>query len=137
MPIVKWTEEMSVGVAALDRDHQRLLGLINQLYEVIRLPDAQAEVGAVIGELVHYAHRHCAAEEALMARAGYPGLEEHRKSHDLLRERVAEYQDEYRAAPRSVVAAELFEFLADWLIHHIRTEDRAYAPALAGLADAP
>ncbi len=132
MPIVGWTDDISVGVAPLDRDHQRLIGLINRLYDVMRRPEAQAEVGAVIGELSHYAHQHCAAEEALMARAGYPGLAEHRKSHDFLRERVAEYQGEYRAAPRDVIAAELFEFLADWLIHHIRTEDRAYAPALAG-----
>lgn len=137
MPIVAWTEDMSVGVPGLDRDHQRLIDLLNRLYAVLRRDDARDEVGAVIAELADYAIRHCAAEEALMERAGYAGLAAHRQSHAMLHQRVADDQADYRRSPRSVVAADLFEFLSDWLIHHILTEDMAYRDAVKTVAPPP
>ena len=32
MPTIQWTEAMSVGVEALDRDHKHLIHLINGLH---------------------------------------------------------------------------------------------------------
>jgi hemerythrin len=131
MAIIEWNEDLSVGVSALDRDHKHLIALLNQLHEVIRQKDSHEVVGIVLAELIHYAGHHFAAEEKLMERASFPGLEAHRDSHDMLRRQVADYHAEFLDNPRSVIAAELFEFLSAWLIHHIRTEDMAYGPALA------
>ena len=130
MPIVEWTEELSVGVPALDRDHRHLIELLNQLHDVIRRNDASEVVGAVLVELAHYTAHHFAAEEELMARAGFPGLDAHRRTHAMLRQRVHDYEMEYRDSPRNVIAAELFDFLCDWLIHHIKTEDMEYRVAV-------
>jgi hemerythrin len=128
--IVEWTEELSVGVPALDRDHQHLIELLNQLHDVVRRNDAREVIAAVLIELIRYTGHHFAAEEDLMARAGFPGLETHRHTHDMLRQRVRDYEAEFREDPRSVIAAELFDFLCDWLIHHIKTEDMEYRSAL-------
>lgn len=131
MAIVEWTEELSVGVPSLDRDHRHLIDLLNQLYDVIRGNDAREVVGAVLVELVRYTRHHFAAEEALMARAGFPGLDAHRRTHEMLTRRVDDYQAEFLEDPRNVIAAELFDFLGDWLVHHIKFEDMDYRAALA------
>ena len=133
MPIVEWTEELSVGVPSLDRDHRHLMELLNQLHEVIRRNDAREVIGAVLVELIHYTEHHFSAEEQLMAEAGFPGLDAHRQTHDRLRHSVRDYEAEFRDDPRNVIAAELFEFLCDWLLHHIKTEDMDYRAALARL----
>ncbi len=130
MPIVEWTDELSVGVSSLDHDHQHLIGLLNQLHEVIRRKDAHAVIGAVLAELIAYTDHHFTAEETLMAEAGFPGLDAHRRTHDMLRRRVLDYQAEYLDDPHHVIAAELFDFLCDWLVHHIKTEDMEYRAAL-------
>lgn len=131
MTAVEWTDEMSVGVASLDAHHQTLVGLLNQLHEVIRRNDAQQVVGKVLGELIRYTYYHFGEEERLLESAGYADLDAHRQSHRSIAERVREMEEEWEANSRSVIAAEVFEFLADWLIHHIRNEDMRYRATLA------
>lgn len=133
MAVVEWSEEMSVGVASLDTHHKRLIALLNQLHDVIRRNDTQQVVGEVLGELIRYTYYHFGEEERLMELAGYGDLDAHRQSHRAITERVRELEAEWEADPRSVIAAEVFEFLADWLIHHIRNEDMRYRIALSSV----
>lgn len=131
MPVVEWSDDLSVGVDILDRHHQRLIDLLNELYEVLRGDNGEAVVGKVLGELIRYTYYHFGEEERLMEVAGYDDLEAHRQLHRIIAEHVREMEAEFDANPRAVIAAELFEFLSDWLIHHIRMEDSRYAQALA------
>jgi len=129
MPVIEWSDDLSVGVDVLDGHHKQLIHLMNRLYEVLRSND-EAVVGQVLGELIRYTYYHFGEEERLMEVRGYPDLDAHRQSHKVIAEHVREMEAEYDSNPRSVIAAELFEFLSDWLIHHIRVEDSRYAPVL-------
>lgn len=131
MAVVTWSADMSVGVEALDKHHQRLIHLLNALHDVLRREDATAVVGETLGELIRYTYYHFGEEERLMEAAGYLDYHAHRQSHRVIAEHVRDMEAEFNANPRTVVAAELFEFLSDWLIHHIRTEDMRYRSALA------
>jgi hemerythrin len=132
MPVIEWSEDLSVGVPVLDGHHQRLLGLLNQLYEVIRRRDADDVIGHVLDALERYTVYHFAEEERLMEAAGYPDLAAHRNTHRILTGHVQQMMGEHRGNPGAFIAAELFEFLSDWLIHHIKSEDMAYREHLAG-----
>jgi len=131
MPVVEWNDDLSVGVAALDRDHKRLIGYLNQLAEAVGNGHSVRVMGGVLRKLSDYTNAHFAAEEALMAEAGYPGLEAHRAMHQILAEEVRRFHREYKVDPRPFVAAELVDFLRDWLVGHILTVDMLYRPALA------
>lgn len=131
MKVVEWTDELSVGVASLDTHHQTLIDLLNQLHQVIRNNDTQQVVGEVLGELIRYTYYHFGEEERLLEQAGYDDLDAHRQSHRSIAERVRDMEAEWETDHRSVIAAELFEFLADWLIHHIRNEDMRYRSVLS------
>ncbi|HSV28608.1 MAG TPA: bacteriohemerythrin [Candidatus Omnitrophota bacterium] len=132
MPAVEWSDDLSVGIEVLDGHHKRLIALLNDLAEVVRRQDAQEVVGRTLGELIRYTYYHFGEEERLMEEAGYDDLDAHRQSHRIIADHVRGMEAEWDANPRTVVAAELFEFLSDWLIHHIRVEDARYTPILAG-----
>lgn len=131
MSVITWTEELSVGIDRLDAHHQRLIDLVNQLGMAVQTDDASHVTGLVLGELIRYVFYHFGEEERLMEAAGYADLPAHRQSHRIMAEHVRTLEKNYDADPSRVVAAELYAFLADWLMHHIRSEDLRYIPALA------
>jgi hemerythrin len=36
MPLMTWTPKLSVGVAVLDEDHKKLVGMVNELYDAMQ-----------------------------------------------------------------------------------------------------
>lgn len=132
MSIIAWTEDMSVGVGNLDNHHKRLIDLVNQLGMAVSDGTVVEVTGMVLGELVRYVFYHFGEEERLMEAAGYDDLSAHRQSHRIMAEHVRQLERAYDGDPGGVAAAELYEFLADWLVHHIRCEDSRYKLALAG-----
>lgn len=126
MAQVVWTDDLSVGVERLDEHHKRLFDLVNQLGQAIQAQDAKTTTGQVLGELVRYVYYHFGEEERLMHDAGYGGLNDHRKHHRAMADHVRQMEINYDRAPDTVAAAELYDFLADWLVNHIRSEDQMY-----------
>ncbi|MBC7951031.1 MAG: hemerythrin family protein [Rhodospirillaceae bacterium] len=133
MSVIAWTGELSVGVERLDEHHRRLINLLNQLGMAVAADDAQHVTGLVLGELIRYVFYHFGEEERLMEAAGYEDLAAHRQSHRIMADHVRTLERNYDTDPSRVVAAELYAFLADWLVHHIRSEDLRYIPSLAAL----
>jgi hemerythrin len=64
-------------------------------------------------------------EEALMKEAGYPGLEVHKKKHELFIRRVTGQVNRFDAGED--IMQELLKILNDWERHHIKVEDASYA----------
>ncbi|MCR6632634.1 MAG: bacteriohemerythrin [Magnetospirillum sp.] len=137
MPVIQWTEDMSVGVARLDEHHRRLIDLTNQLGAAVAAGDTERVTGSVLGELIRYVYYHFGEEERLMEEANYADLPGHRQHHRTMAEHVRGLEQRFDRDPGAVVTADLHEFLADWLVNHIRSEDLLYKPALAGLAAVP
>jgi len=130
--IALWDESMSVGVASIDRDHQILLGLINEIGESRNDPDGEHMVGRYIALLVQYVEFHLSREEKMLEAVGYPGLEDHRAAHGILRDRSARFLRQYQADLEALNLEELELFLCDWWRHHILEEDMAYRPFVIG-----
>ena len=131
MAIVYWREEYSVRVPEIDAQHRRLLDMINALHEAMLMGGKAGALKAVMDELVAYTHYHFTFEEQLMARAGYSGLEEHKRKHRAMVSKVGEFAAEISSG-QAVVSLKLLNFLKDWLAHHILETDKQYSDALAG-----
>lgn len=136
MSIIAWTEDLSVGIDNLDDHHKRLIDLVNQLGLAVQAGDARQVTGEVLGELIRYVFYHFGEEERLMEAGGYDDLRAHRQSHRIMADHVRKLEQAYDRDPAGVAAGELQEFLADWLVHHIRSEDFRYKPVLT-LAHSP
>lgn len=128
MSALVWTKSFEVGVPTIDTQHQKLIELINQLDLGASTGSAEEIRKATLGVL-DYARVHFAYEEGRMEACGYAGRAEHLKLHT---EFMKQAMDSYRKllAGDGTVARPLAEYLRNWLLTHIVTEDRKVAAAL-------
>lgn len=89
--VLIWSDTLSVGVAAMDEDHQILIRMLN---EIMRKDKNGVDVDAALGELMDFIHQHFRREEAIMEVCGDPNLEKHRALH---RNLFAEINDAVKA----------------------------------------
>ena len=136
MPLITWTDDLSVGVEAIDNDHQLLINLINLLHDAVADGPRKETGGSVLNVLHDYTEYHFEREEVLMAACGYPGLEAHRMAHDGMKAKVVEIRDQYLDDPASILGADVLDFLKDWLVTHIKGTDQDFKSHMAAEADA-
>jgi hemerythrin-like metal-binding protein len=129
----EWKQEYSVGIASIDGQHQNLFAIARELYAAMSAGQGKSAVAHILGRLVQYTSVHFAHEERLLQQHGYPNYATHKQEHDRLTKRVRDFQADF-AAGRVAMTIQLFQFLKDWLEHHIQTEDKSYAPHLKAKA---
>jgi len=129
MQAVKWSPEMSVGVAAMDDAHRALLEELSRLGAA---PDDQFATGFLA--LIAAVERDFRNEEELMEQIDFPALRCHREQH------ARALSGLHHVAPsvmRGDLAAgrEAAKLLPQWFLVHLSTMDVALAAALdaAGL----
>jgi hemerythrin-like metal-binding protein len=130
--LVQWSESMSVGKLHIDEQHRILIDTINQLASAENQNDRPV-IAMIIDELVSYVAFHFNFEEQLMEDAGYPELEDHRRSHRGFVKWVQELREEFTYHRRGQLGERILGFLSDWLREHILGEDQRYRPYLGGL----
>jgi hypothetical protein len=54
MPLMEWDKKMSVGVALLDTDHQKLVKMLNDLYAAMVEGHGKDSLGKILDELTAY-----------------------------------------------------------------------------------
>lgn len=129
MPLLAWSETMSVHCAAIDAQHKKMILLINELHEA-RLRGAANQVLAqlLIG-LIDYTRTHFIFEEHYMESNAYPGLLRHRAEHQELARQVQALKMQFDRG-EVMSSAELMGFLKGWLTTHILGSDQKYAAAI-------
>ena len=132
MPLMTWTEKMSVGIGVIDTDHQKLVSMVNELYDGIQAGKGKEKLGSVLDALVDYTKMHFAREEKFFAQTAYPDSAAHKKEHEALTKQVADVQAKFKAGATSTLSLEVMNFLKNWLINHIQGSDKKYGPHLNG-----
>jgi hemerythrin len=130
MPLMTWNAKMSVGVALLDNDHKKLVGMLNQLFDAINSGQGKESLGKILDGLVDYTKIHFANEEKLFAQTIYPESVAHKKEHDDLTRQVLDVQNKYKAGATGTLSLEVMNFLKTWLVNHIQGNDKKYGPHL-------
>ena len=122
---MKWDATFSVGVPAMDAEHQRIIGLINALQDQFAVASTPAATAELLAQMARYATEHFRHEEELLAAHKYPRLLEQRAQHAGYRKK---HQTLGRVTPGAVVQTpeELHNFLRKWWTQHILVEDMRY-----------
>ncbi|MEE8366199.1 MAG: bacteriohemerythrin [Gammaproteobacteria bacterium] len=128
---IKWKDEYSVGIESIDRQHKKLLNLINSLQTAVYFSTGEVFERETMDELVDYTKTHFSYEEGLMEQHGYPEFESHRVQHQEMIARVEEVLAEYKQ-DRDTAMKNATIFLKDWLINHINGTDKQYSSFLIG-----
>ena len=127
--LIRWSENLSVGIESIDDQHKVLVGMINELYKQMQSGSAKDAVGATLGRLVEYTANHFKYEEKLFAEHNYPEQKGHQELHNKLVSQVVQFQEEFDRGEKDV-SLELMEFLKEWLLTHIKKSDMAYSSYL-------
>lgn len=123
---VRWTPDIAVDVSVFDAHHKRLFALIDKLYKALQAGEGETVLAEVFDELIAYTGYHFSSEEAAFHHFGFPGCEEHQRAHAELVARVTELRADIDKG-KTLVAADVMEFLRDWVTGHIRSCDRLYS----------
>lgn len=125
-----WTEELSVGIEKIDKQHQELFNRINRLVDAIKQHRCKEEIDNTIKFLDDYAREHFADEEKYMKESSYQELLAHRSHHARYLENLAELKKE-AGLPRiqggsydlSVMTNQI---VVDWIVDHIMKLDKKF-----------
>jgi hemerythrin len=130
MALMEWNEKLSVGVAAIDAEHKKLVSMLNALYDGIQAKHSKEALGHVLDGLINYTASHFKHEETLFAKTGYAAAAEHKKEHDDLTRQVLEVKKKYQEGTSAALPIEVMNFLRKWLLTHIQGSDKKYGPHL-------
>ena len=125
MQKIVWKREYSVGVERLDRQHQRIISVINKLIAKPRVFRTSGTIADVLTELNSYVSEHFLLEEQLLQENDYPSLIEHSKKHTEYGERIADFCLKTVQKDKNV-PEDLLSYLGEWWIGHILREDMKY-----------
>ena len=126
MELFPWKDEYSVNVAKIDAQHKKLVAVINQFHDAITAGQSRKDLQRIFAVLLDYMLHHFETEEALLTEHGYPGLEEHKKEHDVFRKKIVAFLDAFLDTDMDVTM-DMAKYLASWLSTHVFSTDKKYS----------
>jgi len=125
MALITWNDSMSVNVEEIDKQHQKLVQIINDLHDAMREGKEKEVLGNILTRLIDYTSYHFSTEEKYFDKFGYPDSDPHKKEHRDLLEQVFEFRKAFDEG-KALLTIELMNFLKDWLTHHMQGSDKKY-----------
>ncbi|OGT90383.1 MAG: hypothetical protein A2286_00260 [Gammaproteobacteria bacterium RIFOXYA12_FULL_61_12] len=126
---VTWHDSYSTGIEAIDNDHKKLLGLINNLQASVHYHTGEQFERQSLNELIDYTRFHFGREESLMEKHGFPGFADHKRQHHEMIQEVERFVAEYEKKGSDALD-QVAEYLKVWLVNHINGTDQEYSPYL-------
>lgn len=130
----EWSPFFETGLADVDAQHQRLVGLLNGLTRDVDSA-SPAHLGAALVELAEYTQYHFRCEEDNMRLAGvfdtfYQG---HCATHQRFVQQVSGWIEAHQRG-EAIDIRKILSFLADWLIFHILGDDLSMGRQIRAIA---
>ncbi len=123
MAYFEWADDMVIDNGVIDQEHRVLVDLVNELHTATSRGMGQTVVASILRRAIDSTREHLTHEEDIMAREGFPDLEEHKLRHQEFMNSL--YDLERRLQTGGItVAAQLSRVLRDWLSLHIRRGDK-------------
>ena len=118
-----WRDEYNVNIEFIDLQHLQLMKEANIFYNTIESRIKRKEVQEALDSFIHVYEFHFSEEERCMKQYDYPGYEVQHRKHAGLISDVQRIREKH-ASQEIDIDLSVFEFLKNWLIDHILTEDR-------------
>lgn len=125
MALLTWSTDYSVEVETIDKQHQKLFAMLNELHDAMKAGKGSLVAPAILKRVVAYTREHFSDEEGMMIRAHYPDFVSHKALHDKLTGEVVAIVKDFEAG-KVVLSMKLLDFLSKWLQSHIVGCDKKY-----------
>ncbi len=118
-----------VKVKLLNEQHKKLFDTLKELYSAMEDKSDKAALLRIINNLSIYIKEHLTAEEALLEKYNYPGLEEQREQHKLFVNKIEDFKKDFEDN-KFMLYFDMAIFLKTWIANHIEEIDKKYADFL-------
>lgn len=125
MDLLDWHEDYSVGIDELDQQHQQLVCIINELAGAIAGQCQQQALPGLFQRLFSYIDFHFRSEARYFERLSTADQQLHHLQHKHFIEHLSAARQQFN--DMSLSADELLYWLSDWLMFHIKVEDKKFA----------
>ncbi len=123
-----WTDDLATGVTLIDEQHKEIFRRVDSLLAACREGKGRERLWEMIEFLSEYVVMHFGAEEKIQSSNGYPGYEAHKGFHEQFMKDFAKLKEDFEAQGATIkMVMETNRIVVDWLVHHIRREDKALA----------
>lgn len=129
MALINWDSSFSLGIQEIDRQHQKLVNMINELNDAMSQGKSKEVLGKIINELVSYTRVHFDTEEKYFEQYGYEEKEPHKTEHEKFVQTIREFANDFKQG-KVGLSIKLMSFLSDWLTKHIKGTDKKYSEFL-------
>jgi NNP family nitrate/nitrite transporter-like MFS transporter len=128
-PLISWEDGFGVGIEAIDRQHTRIMRLINEIDEKVQDGGTYEQFAPVLNDLIDYTNEHFAHEEKLLEENSCPDLDKHKKAHVRLCEELLDWKKKVAKADTEDMNEHMV-FLRIWFPGHILNVDKRDAAYL-------
>ena len=118
MPTLNWSDDLNLGVAAMDAVHQEFVALLAEVEDA-----ADAQLLPLWRRLVEHTQSHFGAEDRYMAATDFFATHCHTTHHEMVLRVMRDGLEKGNPAQLRQLAHEL----AAWFTHHADTMDTALA----------
>ncbi len=123
MSSISWKAEYSIGIPAVDHEHQALINEINKtILECASGTNSKPSLLDRLGELQSQIAAHFALEENIMAARHYDELKAHKDDHERLLDDIRDLMDELEVSD-SLDLEDFSQRLSNWFSGHFGTHD--------------
>lgn len=121
---IKWSQDFSVGVEAIDSQHKDLFARINNLDSAMKQGKAKEEIISLMEFLNDYVNIHFGTEEKYMTDYDYAGYAHHKAKHSWFIQELSDIRRKVGAegvTPDVIILSN--NLLISWFSNHVRTID--------------
>ncbi len=137
---IGWRDDFRVGESSIDSQHESIFRLAVEASELAREPADSSKLLGVFGKFGSVLEAHFRHEEGMLARIGYPGLDEHRSEHRAMLSEFEFIHQRLSSGGRAWVFQEkalvVINFMLGVTVGHILASDVCYARHMQGAASA-
>jgi len=121
--MVQWTDDLLVDIPKIDRDHQELFKMLNEIKAVTDI-DEQA---IYLNRFIQYAASHFRLEEKVMRDHHYELYESHRDKHEEITQKLADLlEKQMRGGAEAIPHEDLVKLIQFWFFEHTLNVDSCF-----------
>ena len=127
--ILPWGDYFNTGIAEIDEQHKKWIGLLNLLAEHSNSNTDSILLDTIFNELYAYTHYHFQTEEVIWQQF-FPDDEwqaKHKNVHENFVLELNRLKAEKETTPLLQVVNNVLDFLVPWLAYHILVSDKRMA----------
>jgi hemerythrin len=123
-----WSDDLATGNVFIDTQHKQLIKAVNDLINACMSRQGRSSLNSTMQFLLDYTVKHFTDEEKMQQQYKYPGYVSHKKLHDAFRASVVALAKQLATeGPSIALVSKVNSSIGDWLVNHIKREDKKIA----------